>query len=101
MATFGPIASAAPNVLFDPARALGAAADLQRNQLLMEQRAEDQAFQREDRQFQIGERDHAEVARISAVLHGRPEAEQRALYPQMVGEAKQRGLRRLNTPASR
>jgi hypothetical protein len=45
MATFGPIASANPNVLFDPARAIGAAQDLQRNQLMMENAKQDQAAQ--------------------------------------------------------
>lgn len=94
MATFGPIASANPNVLFDPARAIGAAQDVQRNALLMDQTRLQQANAAEDRQFAIGERDHAEVARISAVLMGAP-AEQRAtLYPQMVTEAQQRGLLR-------
>ena len=45
MATFGTINSANPNVLFDPAAAMGAAQGYQRNALLMENAKQDQAAQ--------------------------------------------------------
>jgi hypothetical protein len=45
MATFGSIASANPNVLFDPARAMGAAQQYKQNELLMQHRQQDQQAQ--------------------------------------------------------
>ena len=52
MATFGAIGSANPNVLFDPAAAMGAAQQYQRNALLMENQKQDQAAQGYERDAQ-------------------------------------------------
>lgn len=49
MAVFGPISSSAPNVMFDPASAMGAAQAYQRNQLLMEHAKQDQSAQQFER----------------------------------------------------
>jgi hypothetical protein len=57
MATFGPIASAAPNVLFNPMAVDQAVQGTQRNRLMMEQGVEDQAFQRQTRQQHTFKRD--------------------------------------------
>jgi hypothetical protein len=84
MATFGPIASANPNVLFDPARAIGAAQDLQRNQLLMDNTAE-------DRRQAVFTRDRDVAARVADAVLRAPADQQDALYSTLISQEQSQG----------
>jgi hypothetical protein len=64
MATFGPIASAAPNVLFDAAKVDRDVLNVQRNQLLMQNAGQDQAAQ----QYERGWNARSSMARQLAAL---------------------------------
>lgn len=68
MATFGSIASAMPNVLFNPMAVDQAVQGIQRNQLLMEQNRLQFQEQRNDRRIQNFERGREHVARASAAI---------------------------------
>jgi hypothetical protein len=91
MATFGPIASANPNVLFDPARAIGAAQDLQRNQLMMEAAQTQQANAAEDRRQAVFERDRGLAAQLAGAVMLRPKEERAAAYAAGLAEYQREG----------
>jgi hypothetical protein len=91
MATFGPIASAAPNVLFDPARALGAAADLQRNQLLQEASQQRMADSAEDRRQAVFERDRNLAGQLAGSILQLPADQRPAAYAAALAEQQRMG----------
>jgi hypothetical protein len=91
MASFGPIASAAPNVLFDPARALGAAADLQRNQLLQEASQQRMADSAEDRRQAVFERDRNLAGQLAGSILQLPADQRPAAYAAALAEQQRMG----------
>jgi len=75
MATFGPIASASPNILFDPARVDAQVQGFQRNQLLMQNAQQDQ-------QQQTYQRDTEARIGLARQLVGMPEDQAAAAWGQ-------------------
>jgi len=72
MATFGPIASAAPNVLFNPMAVDQAVQGAQRNRLMMDNARQDQAYQTFDRERQEVARASASLLSLPPELHSQP-----------------------------
>jgi hypothetical protein len=87
MATFGPIASSVPNVLFDAAKVDRDVQAFQRNQLLMENSRADQGYQNFDR-------DRQEVARVSASLLSLPPEQRPQAYAASVQQLQAQGFAR-------
>jgi soluble lytic murein transglycosylase-like protein len=98
MATFGSIASANPNVLFDPARAIGAAQEQQRNQLLMEATQTRMANDVQDRQRAEFERDREEAGRLAYATTLQPPEKRKEFYETGIAALQAQG-RMLRSPA--
>jgi hypothetical protein len=97
MATFGSIASANPNVLFDPARAIGAAQDQQRNALLMEATQTRMANDVQDRQDAKVQQERLDAGMLADAVRQLPPDQQKAAYESGIALEQRRG-RMLNSP---